>query len=86
MSTAKDRRDAADRAKYDGLTLTDVNILVRAHRYRNGSLHKGFLKRKAQFIENGYWNSRTGEPTERGLRVIQIACGVPSEDGHARSS
>lgn len=76
MSTAKERRDAADRARYDGLVLQEVNILLRAARYRDGFRKLPFQRLRDKFVREGYWDPSTETLTERGRSVQRIAYGI----------
>jgi hypothetical protein len=91
--TAKERRDAADRAKYDGLTLQEVNALVRATRYPTYHEKPAFKKHREKFIQEGYWDPKGsredgdiggGYPSARGQAVVRIAYGI--EQGHRSES
>jgi hypothetical protein len=93
VTSKQDRQDAADRAKYDGLVLAEVNALVRATRYKNGYTKPWFIKHREKFIREGYWDPTPkydlgmlgGYPTARGMNVIRIAYGESFqvvEDAH----
>jgi hypothetical protein len=85
--TAKERRDAADKAKYDGLTMRQVNALWTAMRYENGH-RRAWVKRILPYLINeGYWDPKApgppppapqvfaGYPTARGITIIKMARG-----------
>lgn len=78
----KKQRDIQDRAKYDGLVLSEVNALITATRYRGGQQRKTVQKHLSKLIAGGYWNPNLSAPngeqgyaTEKGLAVVRIVYG-----------
>jgi hypothetical protein len=73
---------AAERAKYDGLTIPESGVLFELGRIRPDCID-GFLARSARarkllqrFIDEGYLDEKTRTPTERGKRVMKTVAGA----------